>query len=117
MRFAEPTIIDLVTSVESEVFQTDAGPMVWGAVEITYSCDGIEPRVSLRVPIPAIVSESNEIRRSEALRRARKLIDHACIAMEPPSAPSLAIGEMLVGLSEELGLFSPTTRPRPSRRQ
>jgi hypothetical protein len=114
LRTGNPRIIDLATTVDSEVAQTPAGPMAWGSVEITYSLEGLEPRVTIRVPVPAFETESDEQRRSEALRRARKLIDHACVAME--AGPQASIGEVLEGISEELGLLPPTTRPRQSRR-
>ena len=112
-------IIGLVTTVDTEIVQTPTGPMLWGAVELLYSSDSMEPRINIRVPIPAIEEESDEQRRSETLRRARKLIDHACVAMNPePDEPGIT--EVLKGLGQELGVLPvpiPETGPAPTSRQ
>jgi hypothetical protein len=113
---ASVKITELMTTVDNTVFQTSTGPMTWGTVEIFYVCDGLEPQVMIRVPVPIYETQSDEERRSEALRRARKLIDHACVTMEPSPAESPSAGEMLEGLSEELGILPPTTKPKQSRR-
>jgi hypothetical protein len=107
-------ITELMTRVDDTVFQTSTGPMAWGTVEIFYVSDGLEPQVTVKVPIPVYETQSDEERRAETLRRARKLIDHACVTMPP--AESSSAGEMLEGLSEELGILPPTTKPKRSRR-
>jgi hypothetical protein len=56
--------------------------MVLGAVEICYASEGLEPRVTIKVPVSVVANQSDAQRRDEALRRARKLIDHACTAIE-----------------------------------
>jgi len=114
---ASPKITDLVTTVETEIVQSQNGPVVWGAVEICYSAEGLEPRVSIRVPVPAYENQSDEQRRSEALRRARKLIDHACGAIQPSEEPPQDIPEMLTGIAQELGLMPPTKSPKPVSKQ
>ena len=114
MRMASMKITELMTTVDNAVFQTSTGPMAWGTVEIFYLSDGLEPQVTIRVPVPVYETQSDEERRAEALRRARKLIDHACVTMTP--AESSSAGEILEGLSEELGILSPTTKPRRPRR-
>jgi hypothetical protein len=101
-------MIDLVTTVDTEVVHSATGPMVWGSVEIYYASDGLEPKVTIKIPIPAFDTQSDEQRRTETLRRARKLIDHACLTMEPQTEPQ-SVGEFIEGLAEELGVVPPTT--------
>lgn len=108
-------ITDLVTTVESGTVQTSGGPMVWGAVDILYASEGLEPRVTIRVAVPAFETQSDEQRRADVLRRARRLIDHACVAMGPVPESTPGIAETLEGLAEELGVLAPTTHPRRAR--
>ena len=115
MRMASVKITELMTTVDNTVFQTSTGPMAWGTVEIFYISDGLEPQVTVRVPVPVYETQSDEERRTETLRRARKLIDHACVTMGPSPAETSSAGEMLEGLSEELGILPPTTKPKRSR--
>ena len=96
-------ITDLVTTVDTETFETPNGPMVWGVVDICYNSEGLEPRITIRVPVPVLEAHSDTQRRAEALRRARKLIDHACVAIEP-EAQSQGVSEVLNGLAQELGV-------------
>lgn len=56
--------------------------MPWGAVDILHASEGLEPRVTIRVAVPAFETQSDK-RRADVLRRARRLIDHACVAMGP----------------------------------
>jgi hypothetical protein len=107
-------ITDLTTRVECEVFAGPGGPMVWGTVDICYASEGVEPHVTIRVPVPVIANQSEAQRQEEALRRARKLIDHACTAIE--SEPEPAIPELIEGIAEELGVLPPTTAPKRARR-
>jgi len=107
-------IIDLVTTIDCEVVTSALGPMVWGTVEIRYTSEGIEPLVTIKVPVPLVAMQSDAERRAEALRRARNLIDHACAAIEIDHEPS--ISETLEGIAEELGVIAPTSAPRLSRR-
>jgi hypothetical protein len=104
-------IVDLVTTLDTEVVQSGSGPVVWGTVDISYASEGLEPRVSIRVPVPAFDSESDEQRRTETIRRARKLIHHACVTMEPQLADASQFQETLLGLAEELGVIAPTASP------
>ena len=108
-------ITDLVTTLDVEIFDSVAGPMVWSAVDITYACDGLAPQVVIKVPVPVLPAQNDAQRRAEALRRARKLIDHACAAMEPEPEGSQDIREVMEGLAEELGVLAPTNRPRHAR--
>lgn len=102
-------LVDLVTTVESEIIPSPAGPVVWATVDLCYASDGMDPRVSIKVPVPAFETQSDEQRRAEALRRARKLIDHACGAIAPPPQVSQSPQEILAGLAEEIGFLSPRT--------
>lgn len=104
-------LTDLVTTIDSEIFAAPSGPMAWGTVELCYTCEGLEPKVTIKVPVPALAAQSEAQQRLEALRRARKLIDHACVALGTQPAPAPDLSEMLEGLAEELGVKPPTTRP------
>ncbi len=108
-------ITDLATTVETEIFRSPAGPMVWGSVDISYASEGVEPRVTIRVPVPVVANQTEYQRRDEALRRARNLIDHACAAIELQADPSEGLPEIIEGVAEELGILAPTTKPRGSR--
>jgi hypothetical protein len=108
-------ITDLITTVDIEVFTSPAGPMVWGAVEISYASEGLRPQVTIKVPVPVVASQTDAQRRAEALRRARKLIDHACAAIEPEPEEG-GVREMVEGLAEELGVLPPTAAPKRARR-
>jgi hypothetical protein len=110
-RLPNAKLVDLVTTLDTEVLQSDSGPVVWGTVDLTYASEGMEPRVSIKVPVPAYDTESDEQRRSETLRRARKLIHHACVTMEPEPAETSQLQETLLGLAEEPGLVAPATSP------
>jgi hypothetical protein len=113
-------IVDLVTQLESEPVTTAAGPVLWANVEILYTSESLTPRVSIRVPLPWSESDTEPQRKDLALRFARQLIDHACVAMGTPAAEAPAgvadAGTVLEGLSQELGLVAPTTRPLRKRR-
>jgi hypothetical protein len=109
-------IADLVTTVDNEVFSSSAGPVVWGTVEISYTSQGLKPLVVIKVPVPVVAAQSEVQRRAEALRRARKLIDHACVAIEAEPEQSPGIREALTGLAEELGVLPPTTAAKRARR-
>ncbi|MDB6111901.1 MAG: hypothetical protein JWR69_3651 [Pedosphaera sp.] len=113
-RLPSAKIVDLVTTLDTAVIQSASGPMVWGTVDISYASEGLEPRVSIKVPVPAFDSQSDEQRRTETLRRARKLIHHACVTMEPQPGEASHFQESLVGLAEELGILSPTASPTRS---
>jgi hypothetical protein len=108
-------ITDLITTVDSEIFASPAGPMVWGAIEIAYISEGLRPQIIIKVPVPVVASQTDEQRRAEALRRARNLINHACVAIEPePEKPGFR--EIAEGLAEELGMLPPATAPKRARR-
>jgi hypothetical protein len=114
-RFSTPKITDLVTTLDSEIVQSASGPMAWGAVEIFYASEGLEPRLTIKVPVPVFETQSDEERRAEVIRRARKLIDHACMTMEPQLSASQRVAEVLEGFAEELGVLAPTSAPERTR--
>jgi len=113
-RLPSAKLTDLVTTVDSEVFAAPTGPMAWGTVEISYTSEGLEPKVTIRVPVPVVAAQSEAQQRAEALRRARKLIDHACTAIQPEESQDAE--EVLEGLAEELGIRPPRTSAKPGRR-
>ena len=109
-------ITDLVVKVETGPVATPLGLITWASVEIRYLSGGVEPSVTIRVPVSWTDSESDADRQAQALRRARQLIDHACtspaLAGEPPAERAgLLEGTALEGLSQELGITQPTTKP------
>jgi len=44
-------LTDLLTTIDSGSFIAPSGPMAWGTVEISYASEGLEPKVSIRVPV------------------------------------------------------------------
>jgi hypothetical protein len=108
-------ISELTVEVDSIPVDTPLGEIVWATVAITYVSGGVEPTLALRVPVPW--EEQNKER--EALRRARQLIDHACTFPGlnlVESGPAMLQDTVLEGLSQELGMSPPTTRPARGRR-
>lgn len=100
-------VTDLVATLESETFQAASGPMTWATVEICYRWNELDPKVTIKVPVPVYDSQSDEQRREEALRRARKLIDHACSAVGSTPTAAFSLFETLEGLAEEFGVVPP----------
>lgn len=91
--------------------------VLWANVEILYTAaDTLSPRVCIRVPLPYAEAESEAQRHDLALRAARQLIDHACVSLGPVETPTGESQEMtkdtvLEGLTQELGLTEPRTKP------
>ena len=112
-------ISDLTVEVDAAPMDTALGEVAWATVSITYVSGGVEPTLAIRVPVPW--AEPDKPR--EALRRARQLIDHACaysdlnISANMNAAPPEIFEEtVLEGLSQELGITPPATKPARSRR-
>ena len=117
-------VIDLSTRFETMPVDTDVGPVLWADVEITYTLAGLTPTVDIRVPVPFEAGDSDAQRKSQALRNARLLIDHACQAAGvgrsefTPRAETAAetldaaTPTILEGIVQELGFASPTAKPR-----
>ena len=118
-------IVDFETSFDAAPVATAEGEMIWAEVRILYTASGLNPAVSIRVPVAWRADETHEQRKSAVLRAARDLIDHACRAsgLSPPEASVSAMIEdvlppTLAGLTQELGLAPPAARPKrkmPSR--
>lgn len=118
-------VTDLSTRFETMPVETDAGPVLWADVEITYLLAGLAPTVAIRVPVPFVPGQTEAQRKSEALRQARLLIDHACqvaaIPSEKPVSHSMQetleemLPDSLQGVAQELGLTKPTTKPAKSK--
>lgn len=120
-------VVDLSTRFETMPIDTDVGPVLWADVEITYILAGLTPTVDIRVPVPFEAGDSDAERKRQALRNARLLIDHACKAASVDTGtavdPAEHMGEtldavtpsMLEGIVQELGLASPTSKPRSPR--
>jgi hypothetical protein len=106
-------IVDLTTTLDARPKLTASGVVLWASVELVYASPGASPKVTIRVPLPWSPEESEAERSHLALRAARQLIDHACVAMTPAAsetAPGMLEGTILEGLSQELGISQPTTR-------
>jgi len=114
-------ISDLTVEVDAAPMDTSLGEVAWATVAITYVSGGVEPTLAIRVPVPW--AEPDKPR--EALRRARQLIDHACAHSDlnmsanmnaPDMVPDVFEDTALEGLTQELGITSPASRPARSRR-
>ena len=114
-------MIDLSTRFETLPVDTDAGPILWADIRIAYTLAGLDPTVDIRVPVPFEAGETDAQRKAKALRSARLLINHACqaagVRADRPVSASIQeaiegmIPTSLVGVAQELGLISPTTKP------
>jgi len=112
-------IVDLKTVLAPNVMLSPSGAIQWATVEILYAAEQFQPTVLIRVPVPWTKDTSDEDLRALALRFARQLIDHACV-MVPPAAetegsPGVLEGTVLEGVSQELGITDPSTKPRRQR--
>ena len=117
-------VIDLSTRFETLPVDTEVGPVLWADVEITYTLAGLTPTVDIRVPVPFETRDSDAERKSQALRNARLLIDHACqaagVGRSDFGSRIETIAETLdaaapfvfEGIVQELGFASPTVKPR-----
>ena len=114
-------IVDFETSFEAAPVITQDCEMIWADVRIVYTSSGVEPTVTIRVPVPWEANQTAEQRKSAALRIARELIDHACrasglrLAKPEESVSEIiedALPSALAGLTQELGLAPPAAKPR-----
>lgn len=121
---AAPRITDFETSFEAIPVPSADGDIIWADVRIDYILSGLTPSVTIRVPVPWSEQDTQEERKSNALRCARQLIDHACRAAGVPNAEpdpdqdavadalDAATPTIVEGIVQELGLTSPTSQPR-----
>jgi len=121
-------VIDLDAAFDAAPIETAEGLAIWATVTIEYALAGLRPTVSIRVPVPWNENESHDRRRSQALRCARQLIEHACRAagigpQEPETgmdtiaaAIEAIVPPALEGVTQELGLTKPTRKPTSSVR-
>lgn len=117
-------ITDSETSFDAVPVASAEGEVIWADVRIDYILSGLTPTVTIRVPLPWNESDTSEERKSKALRCARQLIDHACRAAGVGSAETgiddnpveevidAVTPTALAGLAQELGLATPTAKPR-----
>jgi hypothetical protein len=120
-------ITDFETSFDAVPVGSVEGKVIWADVRIDYILSGLTPTVTIRVPIPWTESDMPEDRKSKALRCARQLIDHACRAAGVGAAETGADDSTvedaldaitptaLEGIAQELGLATPTAKPRRQR--
>jgi hypothetical protein len=117
-------ITDFETSFDAAPVATAEGEVIWADVRIDYILAGLTPSVTIRIPVPWREGDTPEARKSMALRCARELIDHACIAAGIPSPPIPTPGfrdtiadalPALEGVAQELGLAEPSTQPKKMR--
>lgn len=121
-------ITDFETTFDAAPVAGPKGEIVWADVAIDYVLSGLFPRVIIRVPVPWRPNDTVDQRRSMALRCARELIDHACrasgIGTQEPDQDSMSIYDriesmtppVLEGAMQELGLATPTPRPKSRKR-
>ena len=101
-------ISDLTVEIDSVPVDTSLGEVAWATVAITYVSGGVEPTLAIRMPVPW----NEQDKEREALRCARRLIDHACtFAGLTGTSPDMLQDTVLEGLTQELGITPPTTRP------
>lgn len=118
---AAAKVTDLETSFDAIPVPSVAGEVIWADVQIDYLLSGLMPSVTIRVPVPWSERDTPEERKAKALRSARQLIEHACRAagvIEPEAEKNVVEGILeavtppaLAGLSQELGLARPKSRP------
>lgn len=118
-------ITDFETSFDAAPVSTPEGDVIWADVRIDYLVSGLTPMVTIRVPVPWRDADSAEARKSLALRCARELIDHACMASgiaspQPPTSGIIQtledfVPSSLEGVAQELGLAKPSTQPKKTR--
>lgn len=113
LKLRSAKITDLGVRLADGAVESRFGPLVWADVTITYAMAGgtdVAPAVRISVPIPFVPGDSEDQRRQSALRAARQLIDHACVASGLGLQAIQETPEILSGLAQELGLAAPTTR-------
>lgn len=120
-------ITDFETSFDAVPVASAEGDVIWADVRIDYILSGLTPTVTIRVPVPWNEGDTPEERKSKALRCARQLIDHACRAAGVGAAETetddsrveeildAVTPTALEGLAQELGLATPTAKPRRQR--
>ena len=116
-------VVELSTRFETLPVDTEAGPVLWADIRIAYTLAGLDPTVDIRVPVPFEAGETDAQRKAKALHSARLLIDHACrgagiradlsVSASVQGAIEGIIPTSLEGVAQELGLISPTTKPKP----
>ena len=120
---AAAKILDFETTLDVSPVPSADGEVIWADVRIEYILSDLKPTVTIRLPIPWREQDSPEERKAQALRFARQLIDHACLAAGVPAANPVGglatdderdVGtSALEGLAQELGLAAPTTKSNP----
>jgi len=104
-------IVDLRTLLDPDLTLASGCPVRWAEVEILYASGQFRPAVSIRIPVPWKETDTDDELRAFALRIARQLIDHACVALGDQPNAGVLEGTVLEGISQELGLSSPRTQP------
>lgn len=113
-------VTDMDTAFDAVPVDSVDGAILWATVKIEYILSGLTPVVTIRIPIPYLPEETEDRRRSQALRCARQLIDHACQAagskpegeIPAPATWVESIMPALEGVAQELGLEELTSRPK-----
>jgi hypothetical protein len=120
-------ITEFETTIDAVPVASAEGEIVWADVRIDYILSGLTPTVTIRVPVPWNERDTPDERKSKALRYARQLIDHACraagVAAAETGIDDSSVEEVLdavtptalEGIAQELGLATPTAKPRRQR--
>lgn len=123
LKLSSAKVIDLDATFDPGPVESGEGPLIWATVRIAYTLEGLSPDIAIRVPIPWDERETPDQRRTQALRAARQLIDHACRAVAPAEVEAAQdiidriMPPSLEGIAQELGLTDPTAKPGPRRRR
>jgi len=117
LKLRSAKITDLSVAFDPVPMVNPLGALLWAKLDIAYAASGLTPSLTMRVPVPFRENDSEAYRKEMALRAARQLIDHACVARQlGAEAPAQEAPEILAGLAQELGIVAPTTRPPRKRR-
>jgi hypothetical protein len=123
LRLSSAKVVDLDATLDAGPVESSEGSFIWATVRIVYTLEGVSPDIAIRVPISWDEKETPDQRRTQALRAARQLIDHACRAVAPAEVEAVEdvidriVPPSLEGIAQELGLTDPTSRPKQRRRR
>src|ERR1019366_6321605 len=80
LNLAAAKVSELIISFEPSPVETNAGKVIWATVGINYVLGDLSPTIHVKVPLMWDDSAPAEMLRTNALRAARQLIDHICVA-------------------------------------
>src|ERR1700684_4437172 len=81
-RTPAPKVTNLTASFDLVPVETGLGMVLWADVKVDYAWRQAAPSMVIRVPVPWEAGQTSSERYACALKLARQLIDHACVASE-----------------------------------